>query len=252
MSVKSNFIFTGGKITMPLVFPDGTIQSTAGGGGGGGSYLPLTGGTLTGNVTANNAQFIASDGIVSEFGETQERVFINYDSITLNNINGDYNSTIIGRGGMSMHDDNSGWNASYNANGFNINGQLIFGEESGLVVSPTGITFPDETTQTTAAVDLSQGGSIYGNLDFKFPNSETTYFQFNSEDGVLYIGGGLGVLDGGGFSFDWGTPYYWSFYDGVITFPDSSTQTTAGIPEAPQDGNAYVRKNGAWVDITTL
>lgn len=24
------------------------------------------------------------------------------------------------------------------------------------------------------------------------------------------------------------------------------------IPEAPQDGKAYVRKNGQWVDITTL
>mgnify|MGYP003332661149 CR=1 FL=1 len=50
MTVKQNFIFTGGKITRPLVFPDGTVQSTAstGGGSGGGDYLPLTGGTLTG------------------------------------------------------------------------------------------------------------------------------------------------------------------------------------------------------------
>ena len=24
------------------------------------------------------------------------------------------------------------------------------------------------------------------------------------------------------------------------------------IPEAPKDGKAYVRKNGAWVDLTTL
>jgi hypothetical protein len=33
-----------------------------------------------------------------------------------------------------------------------------------------------------------------------------------------------------------------------ITFPDSSTLTTAsaGIPEAPIDGNYYIRINGAW------
>ena len=44
----------------------------------------------------------------------------------------------------------------------------------------------------------------------------------------------------------------WSFGVNGATFPDSTIQTTAGIPEAPMDGNAYVRKDGAWVDISTL
>jgi len=140
---------------------------------------------------------------------------------------------------------------SWSLSSWNVSGSGAY-DETPWSFGVDGAHFSDGTIQTTASVDLSQGGNIYGNLNFKITNSETTYFQFNSEDGVLYIGGGLGMMDGGGFQFDWGTPYYWSFYDGVITFPDSSTQTTAGIPEAPQDGNAYVRKNGAWVDITTL
>ena len=52
-----------------------------------------------------------------------------------------------------------------------------------------------------------------------------------------FISGGVIIVDG----------------NSGITFPDSSTQTTAAVVgEAPNDGNAYVRKNGAWVDITTL
>lgn len=222
------------------------IYNGGGGGSGGGiiyetdpNSLHLTGGTLTGNVTANNAQFIASDGIVSEFGDTQERVFINYDSITLNNLNGDFNATVIYRGAISMHNDGTGWNANYNANGFNINGQLIWGEESGLVVSSAGITFADETTQTTAAVDLSQGGSITGNLNINYPA-----FQFNQEDGCLYIGGYTGYIDAGGFWFNWGLPTYWSIYDGVITFPDSTTQSTAAVNPVASVGNSGLTQSG--------
>ena len=35
-----------------------------------------------------------------------------------------------------------------------------------------------------------------------------------------------------------------------ITFPDSTTQTTAGIADAPSDGDEYVRKDGAWAVAT--
>jgi hypothetical protein len=34
-----------------------------------------------------------------------------------------------------------------------------------------------------------------------------------------------------------------------ITFPDLSTQGTAGIPDAPSDGTPYVRLNGAWEQL---
>jgi hypothetical protein len=39
--------------------------------------------------------------------------------------------------------------------------------------------------------------------------------------------------------------------NGVI-FPDDSLQTTAGIGDAPSDGNHYVRKDGAWVQCTVV
>jgi hypothetical protein len=35
---------------------------------------------------------------------------------------------------------------------------------------------------------------------------------------------------------------------GSITFGDSTTQTTAGLTDAPSDGSTYGRQNGAWVD----
>ena len=38
-----------------------------------------------------------------------------------------------------------------------------------------------------------------------------------------------------------------SVYGGGIVFPDSSTQSTAGIPEAPYDNLYYVRQNGVWI-----
>jgi hypothetical protein len=34
-----------------------------------------------------------------------------------------------------------------------------------------------------------------------------------------------------------------------ITFPDLSTQGTAGIPDAPSDGTPYVRKDAAWEQL---
>ena len=39
---------------------------------------------------------------------------------------------------------------------------------------------------------------------------------------------------------------------GGVQFPDSSYQTTAGIPDAPSDGSYYVRQNGSWVALTTV
>jgi hypothetical protein len=36
---------------------------------------------------------------------------------------------------------------------------------------------------------------------------------------------------------------------GGLTFPDSTTQTTAGIPDAPSDGTPYVRLDGAWEQL---
>jgi hypothetical protein len=39
---------------------------------------------------------------------------------------------------------------------------------------------------------------------------------------------------------------------GSITFGDATVQTTAGIPDAPSDGNYYVRKDGAWIACTVV
>jgi hypothetical protein len=36
---------------------------------------------------------------------------------------------------------------------------------------------------------------------------------------------------------------------GGLTFPDSTTQVTAGIADAPSDGTPYVRLDGAWEQL---
>jgi len=36
-----------------------------------------------------------------------------------------------------------------------------------------------------------------------------------------------------------------------LTFPDATTQNTAGIPDAPSNGNYYARKDGAWIMLNT-
>jgi hypothetical protein len=51
--------------------------------------------------------------------------------------------------------------------------------------------------------------------------------NFNANDGRLVL-----ATNGGG-----------------LTFPDATTQTTAGIPDAPSDGTPYVRKDAAWEQL---
>lgn len=144
---------------------------------------------------------------------------------------------------------------------FNGGGSWSFGSD--------GALFPDGTTQTTASITGIQNNDIV------------------DDDFTIYYGSGGTTQGGNRYYFTWGamqqlwagasTPeaapqrvvysnlsIYGKYTDGedVVTtwefgwqgaqFADGSTQTTAGIPEAPIDGNAYVRKDGAWVDITTL
>jgi hypothetical protein len=98
------------------------------------AYLPLAGG-LIGNQATN-----------------EEHIQFTAGSIVLSYNDGDYNNTNIQRGGISFHDDVSGHNASYNANGCSVaNGSIIIDDNNG-VKTNSGVTFGDNTVQTTAAV----------------------------------------------------------------------------------------------------
>jgi hypothetical protein len=83
-----------------------------------------------------------------------------------------------------------------------------------LKVDTNGIMFGDDTVQTTAASPFTGdlGGGTLTNCNIT-PGA----------DKVITLGAGGGIY-----------------------FPDSTVQTSAGIPEAPNDGNIWVRTNGYW------
>jgi len=177
--------------TSGLRFADGTIQTTAAVAG-----LPTdpeTGDSILDNYvslrTTLDAQFVPEKGF--------------YGTVYLSDFS---NENFNGR--ISM--DYSGIFSNYDGNGFQL---------------------------TNAGIE--------GLYNYDYPWSLTS-------NGV---GGGYGAdssfaLTGAGVYF--GPNNSISFTGGGITFADETVQSTAAIPEAPIDGNAYVRKDGAWVDITTL
>ena len=204
-----------------MVFPDGTIQSTAVVGSG---VQTWQGGTVPNNVVADNGGSVYSELSTTGYVYTE-----GYTG------SGDYG--VLYSNGLELA-DGSGY----------------------IRISTAGIRFPDGTTQTTAGGgggnppndpdDFSQAYNNNGNwTNEPIFNNLSVFTELHTQD--IYINGLL--TSSLGFDGD-NHPYgdYWSIGNDGVTFPDSTVQTTAGIPEAPIDGNAYVRKNGEWVDITTL
>lgn len=88
------------------------------------------------------------------------------------------------------------------------------------------ITIPTVPPASVTNIDLTGNFNGYsmgsGFYSFKYDSSTNT---LRMQDGV---GSGISVSAT------------------AITFPDLTTQSSASIPEAPNDGNYYVRQNGAW------
>ena len=261
-----------------LRFGDGTIQTTAATGSGG-DYLPLAGGTMTGNITfdGTSGQYIGKGSFDTSRG-------------------GNFGLSLVCSIGYEFNWQ-AGWLTTTNQSSTtprslyldSLAGTTLkawdSSNDTGIEVSHTGITFPDSTVQTTASSDWKAGGvsnndasielvsninnsshglivRVEGTFDDDPPNGDFVYRNNYSN-----LTAGNLTLSGDGDSFfeasvnSYGGFIHQGISGGVIivdgnsgiTFPDSSTQTTAAVVgEAPNDGNAYVRKNGAWVDITTL
>lgn len=100
-----------------------------------------------------------------------------------------------------------------------------------LKVDTNGIMFGDGTTQTTASppFQFEPIGSIASLVDSILSVSlSPSYVR-------VYLGGAYSEMNASGFRFG-----------------DGTTQTTAavsGIPDAPSDGQYYVRRDGAWVAL---
>jgi len=95
-------------------------------------------------------------------------------------------------------------------------------EVPGSIYAASGITFPDATTQTSAAF-------VPGSGDLDLDGYAITDGNFNSPAGQ--VSAQNVTLSSGG----------------VLTFGDSTTQSSAGLTDAPSDGTTYGRNNGSWV-----
>ena len=106
---------------------------------------------------------------------------------------------------------------------------------------------PKASPTFTGTVTIPAGANISG------------YALKQGSDSIFVNGNVLRSVDGGSYFAQLNGGNLQFGYDGSttgiyinsssITFADSTTQTTAGIPDAPSDGFNYARNNGAWVQL---
>jgi hypothetical protein len=234
-----------------IVFPNGSEQSTAG--------LPLTGGTVLGNVN---------------FGDVDHTVSVGFQTLTVTNATTTYigdgiqvfqqdlpspqaQSTEIYPTGLHInsvneYDEGETFNVTLQGIQKTGNGSFSLLQESGLELdygvklnyttgltlapgSASKITFQDLTEQTTAALPLT-GGTLsagllvnagdynydFGDIGLILGNSINNYsLNFNNSFGLVLEGTGNG-----------------------ITFPDSSVQETA-FPGYSGTISQYIRGDGS-------
>jgi hypothetical protein len=128
-----------------------------------------------------------------------------------------------------------------------------------LKVDTNGIMFGDGTVQTTATLQGPQGiqgeqgipgdpGAQGTSLDVRGAWDGTT--SYSEGDIVIY----------GGFAYVASFPNYndvppgsaWTVLTETVPGPQGPQGPPGEIPEAPVDGNHYVRKDGAWVQCTVV
>jgi Chaperone of endosialidase len=174
----------------------------------GGPYLPLTGGTITGNLTVNQVLTVqGSNSMVLNApvtGGNQRAILSQASSITRwQLILGDQTTEGTGNTGTNFS------LSAYSATGSYLGAWLTIARADGSTVfNGSGVTI--------------QGGlAVNGLLALSSPNNLAIYGGLNGQ--VL-------TTDGGGI-LSWTTP-----------------SSGGGIPEAPTDGTGYVRQSAAWTN----
>ena len=194
-----------------IQFPDSTIQTTAATPG-----IPdaPNDGFAYGRVNGEWGQVLSTSGgdVFSYLGVTNGIFKVNPDSTNYGDsyfqVEGDGMGNTIAR----IQDQNTLLSTSLTAQ---------------------GITFPDGTTQTTAATGGSFNGGTITNPLIVSNSGSQAYIQDYS----------VAVIDGVGAKTE--------LIAGGIIFPDLSVQSTAGIGDAPSDGSTYGRNNGAWSAVSS-
>jgi hypothetical protein len=276
MSVRLNYPFGSGG---------------GGGTGEDPTKLPLAGGTMSVNATVIFPATNGVDSELGAWGLGVEQTDGSYSTIEPNLItarkpfDGDYiytttikgdqitvgtdqgSSTIISYGAINGGDGGgAGWSLNGNV-GLNITfghpftdtNDNVIPNTNSITLTSAGVKFTDGSIQSTASRDFGSFPIYNSDNQLKYTyilNPNVTGTDDPSEFEQKFLNN-----DGSWFGMFFSNNNYdqrLEFSSGMkikqteITFPDATVQTTAGIPEAPIDGNAYVRKDGAWVDITTL
>ena len=217
---------------------DGAALVWAPGGGGGGSYLPLAGGTMTGAIVfdGTSGQYISKGNFDTSRG-------------------GNYGISLVCSIGYEFN-----WQA----------GWLITTEQSsttprplyldsaagttlrvwdsatstGTEVTHTGVTFGDATTQTTAGYPASNPDGFQTSTDVSTYVTGLGYLTDAPSDGFAYNRkDGAWEIAGSGGSVAWGA------ISGTLTDQTDLVSYVTGqgyLTDAPVDGSAYNRKDGAW------
>ena len=218
-----------------LRFGDGSIQTTAATGGGG-DYLPLAGGTMTGNITfdGTSGQYIGKGTFDTSRG-------------------GNYGLSLVCSIGYEFNWQ-AGWLTTTNQSSTtprslyldSLAGTTLkawdSSNDTGIDISHTAITFADSTVQSTAAVNFN--GNVANNLYLNGGNQIA--FITRDEDGQYAAGmtldynglvTDLTALDLGNFELSTQRVTGWPItdvnawglgYDG-LHFSDGTTQTTAAV-----------------------
>jgi hypothetical protein len=222
-----------------------TIPSSAGGG---------TWGSITGTLSNQTDLQNALNGKLSLAGGTMAAgALIDFSADT------NSNTSELGAWGLGIDNANAGETAYIQSNQIRIyNGDFV----NGTSLTPNGINFNDETTQTTAYdpavlgnyLPLT-GGTLADNSGINFNDAENNNTTVINGQGVVATDGSgsqcfINGLNVGSVSSDGSVSMYFSYATG-LHFPNSTIQTTA-FPPTGGTTSQYITGTGSLVTFPPL
>jgi len=182
-------------------------------GGAGGDYLPLAGGSMSGDIIWP-AVGTGSDSLIGTFGFGTENTTLGQTAYVEPQQIRIYDTT--------------------NTNGTSLNS--------------SGISFNDETTQTTAALPLT-GGTVNGNVTFN--NIDGSHSLYSDADGFHFTGTSQIWTDGDRIYFSASGNNVLKLSSGEIQFADNTIQTTAFLGYSGTTSQ-YIRGDGSLATFPDL
>ena len=236
-----------------ITFPDGSTQASAYNPDVLNGYLPLTGGTMSGNIVYGTEDELTNNVVLGSGG-----LLIGYD----------YNNyrTVINPNYLYFHEDVNNGSLTINAtNGYYFNNSQgnvslnysgVSGYDDGISwgIGSSGVTFPDGSTQATAYNPDVLNGYLPLTGGTMADNTSIILNDTDNNETATITGGQLTVhsndnntqtfinfINVGASNVTTGQSLY--FNSAGIHFPDSTVQTTA-FPGYTGTTSQYIRGDG--------